>query len=217
MRMPIFYKYQRHHGGYVFEGSKRELVPTNPNAEIEEGVFSELALYEFLDATLGETYPTLTEPKVLNFSDRWGPLHNDRPCFLKDFEELALHIRSHRIRVANNALRKKFKVKSVNKAASFTNTHSTGKFSVVFAESQDNSDVIPHLKPESLADCLWLTFIVKGETSYERCQYYKTHGEGRPGCEPGCWVFTGGKFSKGRKMKWGKNSCRSASNRKKIT
>ena len=57
MRMPIFYKYKRHHGGYVFEGSKRLLVPTNPNAEIEEGFF-ELALHEFLDATLGDSYPT---------------------------------------------------------------------------------------------------------------------------------------------------------------
>ena len=110
MRMPIFYRYQRHHGGYVFEGSKRSLVPTNPNAEIEEGDFSELALYEFLDATLGDSYPTLTEQKVLKFADRWGPLNKANPCILKDFEELALHIRSHRIRTANNALRKKFGV-----------------------------------------------------------------------------------------------------------
>ena len=47
MRMPIFFKYHRHHGGYVFESEERVLVPSNPNAEIEEGIFSELALYEF--------------------------------------------------------------------------------------------------------------------------------------------------------------------------
>ena len=68
MRMPIFFKYYRHHGGYVFESKERVLVPSNPHAEIEEGIFSELALYEFLDATLGDTYPQLTEAKVLSFS-----------------------------------------------------------------------------------------------------------------------------------------------------
>ena len=57
----------------------------------------------------------------------------------------------------------------------------------------------PHLRPESLADCIWLTFIVEGETTYERCQYYKTHGEGRPGLQPGCWVSIRGKYNKGRK------------------
>jgi len=215
MRMPIFFKYQRHHGGYVFESKERVLVPSNPNAEIEEGIFSELALYEFLDATLGETYPQLTEAKVLSFSDRWGSLSKSGPCHLQDFEKLALHIRSQRIRIANNALRKRIGKKSDLANSSFTNAHLTGKFSMVFAECQETSEVIPHIEPESLADCIWLTFIVKGENSYERCQYHKSHGIGRPGCDPGCWVYTGGKSNKGRKMKWGKSSCRSANNRKK--
>ena len=216
MRMPIFYKYKRHHGGYVFEGSKRLLVPTNPNAEIEEGVFSELALHEFLDATLGDSYPKVTERKILKFADRWGSLNNKNTCTLKDFEELALHIRSHRIRIANNALRKKVTKKLDLKRSSFINTYPTGKCSVVFAESAETSDVIPHLRPESLADCIWLTFIVEGETTYERCQYFKTYGESRPGCNPGCWISIRGKHNKGRKVKWGRSSCRSASNRKKL-
>lgn len=215
MSMPIFFKYQKHRGGYVFENKERTLAPTNPNAEIEEHIFSELALYEFFDATLGDSFPQLTEKKVLDFSDRWGPLVKDTPCYLKHFEQLALHIRSHRIRIANNALRKKISPKGNLSKTILTNSHITGKFSIVFSESSDGSAVIPHLQPESLADCIWLTFIVNGENDYERCLYHKVYGTGRAGCDPGCWVSVAGRSVKGRKVKWGKTSCRSAHNRKK--